>query len=176
VVKHQVRWNIISLYITIPLLVATALIQSTVLSHISILGVKPELMLMVVISWSLLRGPGEGMVWAFIGGMGLDLFSGAPFGTMTVALLVVSFISGLGESTVFRTYIALPLVTAFVTTVIYDLVILVILALTGWPVTWADSVIHVVLPSAIANTLLVPLVFWPLQWLHRKAGREEMHW
>jgi rod shape-determining protein MreD len=159
-----------------PLLAAIALIQSTTLPYVIILGVKPELMLIVVVSWSLLRGSEEGMVWALIGGVGLDLFSGAPFGTITVALLVVSFLSGLGESSVFRTHIALPLVTALVTTVIYDLVILVILALTGRPVAWMDSVVHIVLPSTLVNTLLMPLVFWPLQWLHRKTGRKEMHW
>jgi rod shape-determining protein MreD len=163
-------------YVTMPLLAAIALIQSTTLPYVIILGVKPELMLIVVVSWSLLRGSEEGMVWALIGGVGLDLFSGAPFGTITVALLVVSFLSGLGESSVFRTHIALPLVTALVTTVIYDLVILVILALTGRPVAWMDSVVHIVLPSTLVNTLLMPLVFWPLQWLHRKTGRKEMHW
>ncbi len=140
------------------------------------MGVEPELMLMVVVSWSLLRGTGEGMVWALIGGVSLDLLSGAPFGMMTVALLVVSFLSGLGERSVFRTHILLPVVMALVTTLLYDLIILLILALTGRPVAWTDSVVHVVLPSALINTLLIPLVFWPLQWLHRKTGREEIHW
>jgi len=171
-----VRWNIISLYITIPLLAAIALIQSTALPYVVILGVKPELMLMVIVSWSLLRGAEEGMVWALIGGVGLDLLSGAPFGTMTVALLVASFLSGLGESTVFRTHIILPLVTVLVASVVYDLVILVVLALAGRPVAWLDSVVHVVLPSALVNTLLMPLAFWPLQWLHRRTGPEEIHW
>ena len=140
------------------------------------MGVEPELMLMVVVSWSLLRGTGEGMVWALIGGVSLDLLSGAPFGMMTVALLVVSFLSGLGERSVFRTHILLPVVMALVTTLLYDLIILLILALTGRPVAWTDSVVHVVLPSTLINTLLIPLVFWPLQWLHRKTEREEIHW
>jgi len=140
------------------------------------MGVEPELMLMVVVSWSLLRGTGEGMVWALIGGVCLDLLSGAPFGMMTVALLVVSFLSGLGERSVFRTHILLPVVMALVTTLLYDLIVLLILALTGRPVAWTDSVVHVVLPSTLINTLLIPLVFWPLQWLHRKTGREKIHW
>ena len=131
---------------------------------------------MAVASWGLLRGTKEGMVWALIGGGCLDLLSGAPFGMITAALLVVSFISGLGESSVFRTHIVLPLVMALVTTPVYGLIMLVILDLTGRPVAWLDSLTHVVLPSALVNTLLMPLVFWPLQWLHRKTWREEMHW
>ncbi|MDY7041187.1 MAG: rod shape-determining protein MreD [Chloroflexota bacterium] len=170
------RCNIISLYVTIPLLAFLALIQSTVLPYVTIIGMKPELMLLVVVSWSLLRGAREGMAWAFIGGMFLDMLSGAPFGTITVALLLVSFLSGLGESTIFRTHIVLPLVASLLTTVAYDLTIMLILVLTGRPVAWLDSMMHVVLPSAVVNTLLMPLVFWPLQRLHRQTGREEIHW
>lgn len=150
--------------------------QSTAISRIIILGVKPELVLMVIASWSLLRGTKEGLVWAFIGGICLDLLSGASFGMMTIALLTVSFIAGLGESSVFRTHIVLPLVIALITTLVYDLIILVILDLTGHPVVWLDSLTRIMLPSAVVNALLMPLVFWPLQWLHRKTGREEMHW
>lgn len=144
--------------------------------RVIILGVKPELMLMVIASWSLLRGTKEGLVWAFIGGICLDLLSGVSFGMMTIALLTVSFIAGLGESSVFRTHIVLPLVIALITTLVYDLVILVILDLIGHPVVWLDSLTRITLPSAVVNALLMPLVFWPLQWLHRKTGREEMRW
>lgn len=131
---------------------------------------------MAVASWSLLRGTKEGMVWALIGGVCLDLLAGAPLGTTTIALLVVSFIAGLGESSVFRTHIALPLVIAFVTTLVHGLIILVILDLAGRSVIWLNSLTRIVMPSALVNTLLMPLVFWPLQWLHRKTGREEIHW
>lgn len=153
-----------------------ALIQSTAIPRVVILGVKPELMLMAVASWGLLRGTKEGMVWALIGGGCLDLLSGTSFGMLTIALLMVSFIAGMGESSVFRTHIVLPLVIAMATTLVYDLIILVVLDITGHPVAWLDSLTHVVLPSALVNTLLMPLVFWPLQWLHRKTWREEMHW
>jgi rod shape-determining protein MreD len=138
--------------------------------------VKPELMLMVIASWSLLRGTKEGLVWAFIGGICLDLLSGVSFGMMTIALLTASFIAGLGESSVFRTHIVLPLVVALTTTLVYDLVILVVLDLTGHPVVWLDSLTRITVPSAVVNALFMPLVFWPLQWLHRKTGREEMRW
>jgi rod shape-determining protein MreD len=57
-----------------------SLLQSTVLPRITVLGVHPDLLLMVVTSWSLLRGSEEGMLWALIGGLGMDLLSGAQFG------------------------------------------------------------------------------------------------
>jgi rod shape-determining protein MreD len=69
---------------TFALLIALVLFQTTVMPHIHILGVQPDLLLMVVTSWSLLRGAEAGMLWALIAGVALDLVSGAPFGMSTL--------------------------------------------------------------------------------------------
>jgi rod shape-determining protein MreD len=164
----------INIYASILLLISVALIQSTVMPHLTLWGVKPDLMLLVVISWSLLRGSREGIVWGFIGGLCLDLFSGAPLGLSALALLIVSFFSGLGEATVFRTHIILPLATVFFASFIYDLVFLLALRTLGWSVAWLDSFIRFVLPVSLLNVLLIPLVYPAMRWLHRKTGREEM--
>ena len=144
--------------------------------HLTIMGVKPDLMLLMVISWSLLRGAQEGVIWALVGGIGLDLLSGAPFGTSTVALVTLSLVAGLGELSVFRTHIALPLIATLIATLAYDLFFLLLLHMQGCSIAWADSLIKVVLPSTLFNVLLAPFVYKALYWLDRKTGREEMAW
>jgi rod shape-determining protein MreD len=141
-----------------------------------IMGVKPDLVLLMVISWSLLRGAREGMTWALVGGIGLDLLSGAPFGTSTVALVILSLVAGLGELSVFRTRIALPLIATLIATLAYDLFFLLLLHVEGRSIAWTDSLVRVVLPSTLVNVLLSPLVYKALHWLDRKTGREEMAW
>jgi rod shape-determining protein MreD len=142
--------------------------------YLTLWGVKPDLMLLVVISWSLLRGAREGIVWGFIGGLCLDLFSGTPLGLSALALLIVSFFSGLGEATIFHTHIILPLATAFFASLIYDSIFLLVLRALGWPLVWLDSFIRLVLPASLLNVLLIPLVYPAMRWLHHKTGREEM--
>lgn len=166
----------INIYASILLLISVALIQSTVMPHLTLWGVKPDLMLLVVISWSLLRGAREGIVWGFIGGLCLDLFSGAPFGLSALALLIASFFSGLGEATIFRTHVLLPLAMVFLTSLIHDLIFLFTLGTLGWPVVWLDSFIRLVLPASLLNVLLTPLVYPAMRWLHRKTSREEIEW
>jgi rod shape-determining protein MreD len=144
--------------------------------HLTIMGVKPDLMLLMVISWSLLRGAQEGVIWALIGGMGLDLLSGAPFGTSTVALVALSLLAGVGELSVFRTHITLPLIATLIATLAYDLFFLLLLHMQGYSIAWADSLTKVVLPSTLFNVLLSPFVYKALYWLDRKTGREEMAW
>jgi rod shape-determining protein MreD len=152
------------------------ILQTTAMPHLTILGVKPDLVLLVVISWSLLRGSKEGVIWALVGGIGLDLLSGAPFGTSAVALLVLSLLTGMGELSVFRTHIALPLITTFLASLAYNLFFLLLLHTRGCSIAWADSLIKVVLPSTLLNVLLAPLIYKALYWLHRKTGPEEMAW
>jgi rod shape-determining protein MreD len=150
--------------------------QTTALPHLSVLDVKPDLMLLMVICWSLLRGSKEGMIWALVGGIGLDLVSGVPFGTSTVALVVLSLLAGLGELSVFRTHIALPLIATLIATLVYDLFFFLLLYARGCSIAWTDSLVKVVLPSTLFNVLLSPLVYKALYWLHRRTGPEEMAW
>lgn len=166
----------INIYASILLLISLALIQATVMPHLTLWGVKPDLMLLVVISWSLLRGTREGIVWGFIGGLCLDLFSGAPFGLSALALLIAGFFSGLGEATIFRTHVILPLATVFFASLVYDFISLLTLRTMGWPVAWLDSFTRLVLPASLLNVLLTPLVYPAMRWLHRKTSREEIEW
>jgi len=163
-----------NLYAAILLLGAVAIAQSTAMPHLTIMGVKPDLMLLAVMSWSLLRGSEEGLVWAFIGGLALDLLSGAPFGASTLALMAVSFFSGLGEVRIFRTHIVLPLLTALFATIVYDLLFLFLLQMSGWPVAWLDNLVKVILPSALLNMALSPIVYQILRWLHRATGKPSL--
>ncbi|HIC94541.1 MAG TPA: rod shape-determining protein MreD [Anaerolineae bacterium] len=163
-----------NVYAAILLLGTVAIVQSTAIPHLAIMGVKPDLMLLVVMSWSLLRGGEEGLVWAFIGGLALDILSGAPFGASTLALMAVSFLSGLGEVRIFRTHIVLPLLTAFFATLVYDILFLLLLQMSGWPVAWLDNLVKVILPSALLNVALSPLVYQTLRWLHHATGKPSL--
>lgn len=163
-------------YATIGLLASVALLQVTLVPHLSIGGVKPDLMLMAVVSWSLLRGAGEGIAWGAIGGLVLDLLSGGPFGIFTLSLILVGFLTSVGEINIFRANVLLPGATIIFATLIYHLALLLLLQILGWPITWGIHLLRLLLPAILWNTLLMPLVYIFLRWLHRATGREEMGW
>jgi rod shape-determining protein MreD len=166
----------VTLYVAVPLLIAIAILQSTIVPQLAVWGVFADLPLLVVVSWSLLRGSREGIVWGFIAGVAVDLFSGAPFGAATLPMIAVGFLSGLGQAAVFRAHIALPLVAMFLATVVYDLLFLLIVRISGYPVAWLESLLRLVLPSAVLNTVLMPVLFIIMRWLYTRFGRSEMEW
>ena len=165
-----------TIYLVVPLLAVVTLLQSTLVSHFRIWGVFADLPLLVVVSWGVLRGPREGLIWGFVAGLMLDIFSGAPFGAATFGLMAVGLLSGLGKSTVFQSRIVLPMLAVLLATVIYDIIFLIVVWISGYPVAWLDSLFRLVLPSALLNTVLAPVIIVIMAWLNARFGREEMEW
>ena len=62
-----------NLYLVIPILTGVALFQSVVLSQVDLWGARPDVMLLAVLVWAVVRGLDEGMVWGFVGGVIVDL-------------------------------------------------------------------------------------------------------
>ena len=163
-------------YLYFGILFGLALLQSTVMPKITVLGVHPDLVLMAVTSWSLLRGAEEGMLWALVSGVILDLLSGAPFGVYSLALLTIGFAAGLGQRNILRVDILAPIVVIPLATLAYLLITMTLLSILGWEMAWGARVGAVVLPSILVNSLGMPFVYLPARLLHRRVAREEISW
>ncbi len=135
--------------------------------YIRVSGVHPDLVLLVVVSWVFLRGVREGLVWALMGSLGLELFSAAPFGVLTFSLLTTTIVAGLGHGRLFGSSIVLPLSLTFPLSLLFNGLALVLMFLLGRPVVWLDAFSNVLLPAAIYNTMMMVLVFPPLYLLNR---------
>jgi rod shape-determining protein MreD len=146
-----------------------ALLQSSLAGHFQISGVLPAITLIVVVDWGILRGPEEGMLWAFVGGVCTDVFSGWPMGTSTIAMVTVASVVSLGGGTFIRTHALLPLATVFLATILYYTVAMFILESTHHPVAWADAVRYVVVPVALYNAFLNLPAFWLVRKLEQRV-------
>jgi rod shape-determining protein MreD len=162
--------------LVVPLLLFIAILQTTIVPHLAIWGVFPNLPLLIVVSWSLLQGARKGIIWGFVAGLAVDLLSGAPVGTATLSLMAASLMAGLGRATIFQTFFAMSLVAMFLATAVYGLCFMLILQISGQHVDWLNSLLRIVLPSALLNALLTPIVFGLMRWLYLRFGQKEMEW
>lgn len=136
-------------------------------------GVHPDLVLVLVIGWTSLRGLPEGLTWTLIGGMSLDFLSGAPFGIFTLAMLAVMVVTLLFHGRLFGSSIIIPLTLTFPLTLLFNGLALLLLNLLGRPITWDEVFTTILIPAAIFNTAVM-LFFFPLlnllnRWLNPQA-------
>jgi rod shape-determining protein MreD len=159
-------------YWVFALLIILVLFQTALVPQITVFGVHPDLLLIVVTAWSLLRGAESGMLWALIAGVALDIVSGAPFGASTLPLLVVGFGAGLSQSGIFRFELVIPILVIPIATLVYQGMMLAWLKAFGWPVAWHEGMRHTILPSMLLNTLIMPAAYWLLRLLDRRTARQ----
>lgn len=159
-----------------PIALLTALLQSTLVASIRLFGVSPDLHILVVVTWVLLRGRREGMLVGLIIGGVLDALSAAPFGTLTASLALVGFMAGFGEINVFRSVRFFPLVVMAIATLAYYGVTSVVIAASGHGLVWGAALWRTILPAIVINTLCM----WPIyglgSWLARRTGPVRAEW
>jgi rod shape-determining protein MreD len=148
----------ISAYLVPPLLALVAIVQSTVAWRIGFFGGVPNLVLLVVVAWTLLRGAREGIMAGLSGGLMLDALSGGPFGAASVGLLMVAVVTGMAEANLSRSVPFLPYVAISVSTLLFSVVQLAALDLAGHMVLWGIITWYIVLPTLLVNTVyMVPI-------------------
>lgn len=114
-------------YLMIPLLAVGALFQSAAGNRLAVVGVKPDVVLMLIVVGTLLYGGRIGVFWAFIGGLFLDIFSGGPLGSSSLALMAAGLVAALGHSTFSRFNPIVPLTSMALGTLVYGVVYLAVL-------------------------------------------------
>lgn len=167
---------VISLYIAIPLAIFSALVQSAIQGRLRVFGVTPDLVLILTVSYVLLRGRDRGILVGLAGGIVLDALSGAPFGLRTIAMAAAAWLAGIGEYNLFSWAWFLPYATVAVTTLVYHGLFLFMLQLAGHPVMWGGALWRIVLPGVVVNMFCITALRALMEWLRRSRQPLSVGW
>jgi len=146
---------VLGILIGIPLMALLAVLQSTVLSHVRLLDGRPDAVLIAVVSWSVARRADEAMGWGFIGGAFLDLLSGVPFGSTSIALVVVAYFISFPEGRFWESHVVMPLGVMLVASTVFHVLGIATLLIIGRPMDLDGSLTRVLLPSTFMNLVLI---------------------
>lgn len=127
-------------------LLATLVVQTTVLPLVAVGGARPDLLLLVVVSAGMLLGREHGVGMGFFAGLLQDLASGNIFGVSVLSKTATGYVAGLVERKVFKENVLLPLLAVIIATVFNSALMLVMLVILGFAVD---------IPTAVANTVFV---------------------
>ena len=155
-------------------LASATLAQATLLPMASGIGFTPDLTLVLLLLWSAVREPREGLVWAFATGLLLDLLVLAPLGSNALTLLPVVVVGWFSRSRFFQSGLFFPLVMALVATIGHDLMLLALAPLFGGSGS-ALGALRLSVLGALLNMVIVPPCYVLIQLLDRWIGRIEAH-
>lgn len=127
--------------------------------HLAILGVKADLVLILVIAWAIRRGVEAGLLWALLGGIAADALSAGPFGVSILAFVAAAVLVGVFGPGMRKASVLLPLALTPLASIVATLVMAIVLALLGRPIFWPVTVALVVLPAAVLNSVVMLLVY-----------------
>lgn len=151
-------WRDRSLYVALASLALVVLVQSTLLPRIRLLGAQPDLLLVLVVCWSLFYGVSDALLLAFFGGLALDVVAGLPLGTTSLALMPVCFLGLIGRRSLYVNNIWLPVLLVALATLIEGVLMLFMRQVRGVPVEWAGAASQIILPALLLNVLLTFVV------------------
>lgn len=142
------------------IIVVALLIQLTLINSITILGVKPDLIMIVVVVFSLLKGGKEGTISGFASGLLQDIFSTGLLGINALTKTVIGFTCGIFKEKIFYEHILflIPVIT-FVASFMQSVLMFLLLRSFGIEYGLAWSIKQIALPEALYSSLLSPFIF-----------------
>jgi len=142
------------------IIVIALLIQLTLINSITILGIKPDLIIIIVVIFSLLKGEKEGAISGFASGLLQDIFSTGLLGINALVKTVIGFTCGVLKEKIFHEHILflIPVIT-FIASFIQSILIFFLLRTFGIEYNLIWSLKQVALPEALYSSLLSPFIF-----------------
>ena len=111
--------------------VIAAILESSVLTHLQMGDIRPDLVFAVGIALAMVLGFERGMTWAFVGGVSLDLLlPGRPLGATALTMVLATGVALLVARATWPPRLLVIVGTSLVLSPAYQLLVLGLLSLT----------------------------------------------
>jgi rod shape-determining protein MreD len=155
------------IYLSILLLGLGAALESSVMPQIRILGGQPDLIFLIVLAWSVNTRLEDGLIWAFIGGIMHNLLSAVPLGVSSMTMILLIFMMDAIRRQVYRVGLPLLVLLVIFGSLLHQVMVMLILSLIGYEITFFDNLSYVVVPTIAYNLVVI----WPVYWFIRRIQR-----
>jgi rod shape-determining protein MreD len=133
--------------------------EVTVASRIHVADAQPQIVLVIAVLLTLIIGFEEGMTWAFVGGLFVDLLAFRPLGSTVFGLLVVVGLAAAVSPFLTRIRFASPLVGVVLFTPVFIVISTVVTGLLKPPAPTlrVSNMAAAMLANVIFGALVAPL-------------------
>jgi rod shape-determining protein MreD len=154
----------------------TALLELTAGPYLRIGTAQPHLVLVVGIVVTVAIGLEAGLVWAFVGGLVVDVLAQRPLGSTAFALLLCMGVTAVVGRLVIRLRPVVPILAAALLSLPYSMILFATFNALRTPIPVANP-IEILLPGVAFDAVLAALIGPLAISVHdRRAESERMDW
>lgn len=140
------------------LLFTTIILQSTILTNISIYGIKPDYVLIMIILLSNYSGKIKGQLLGFSSGLVEDFLSLSPLGFNALINTIIGYFAGATSGKIFLDPIVVPVIFVFIGTLLKSLLSFIVLSI--FIAEKADSIFtNALLVELALNIIITPFLY-----------------
>jgi len=136
-------------------------LRSTVFQYIEILGVTPNTDLIIIVSYSILRGDVEGAILGFCAGLLQDIYFSSYIGLYALLSMLIGFFCGKPYKNFFRENYFLPLSLVAISTLVYQFILYITNIFLRADLDFPLYLRTVILPGSV-YTIILTVPFYSL--------------
>lgn len=140
-------------------LVVFYIIQTTIFSQTRLLSGTADLILLFLAAWSLQEQIKNSWLWTVVAGVIISILSAMPFFAPLIAYLGVVAISKGLQKRVWQNPLLAMLIVVLLGTFFQHGLYVIVLQISGAPISWGQSLDNVILPSALLNLIFALPIF-----------------
>ncbi|MGP1673817.1 MAG: rod shape-determining protein MreD [Candidatus Limnocylindrales bacterium] len=156
--------------------VVTALIELTVIPYLRIGTAHPHPVLVLGVILAIAVGLEAGIVWAFVGGLALDVLAQRPLGSTAFALLLCVGGASILARSLSRLRPVVPIGAVFLLSIGYSMILFATFSALGTPPAVPDP-FGTILPGALYDAVLSAIIGPLTVAVHdRRVEQERVDW
>lgn len=167
--KHTIK-RIITLAI---LIVINFVLQSTIFGFHSLNSTTPNLLLILTMSFGLMRGRKEGLLVGAFSGLLVDTFFSTVLGPYMLLYMFIGYINGFFHKNYMIEDVLLPLIVVIVDDFLFNTIIFIVGFLLRNKTNYGIYLLHVILPEILCTALLTVLIYKIYVFINKRLKEDE---
>lgn len=134
-------------------------LQTTFFSHVTLWGVKPDLLLLIVVFMGFIKGKRQGLAFGFAYGLLEDLMVGRFIGLNALVKSAIGYLVGLTEGKIYKENLLAPGLIVLISSLLSGILTTYLMSIIGLPMSLSKSFTQIILPMTIYNIALAPIFY-----------------
>ncbi len=141
------------------LIIITFLIQTTLFSFHDVTGIAPNILLIMTMSFGILRGRREGLLIGFFSGLLFDMFYNELLGPYALIFMFIGYVNGFFHKTFLMEDVLLPVLIVSLDQFVLDFFIYLASFLLRYRTDFIYYFKHIILPQVLYTAVVTAIIY-----------------